>query len=473
MRLLVDLQGLQNQSRFRGIGRYVANLTRGLLRGQHGHELRFLLSARYPDQIEPVIQTFAGLADPDQFLVFDVPGPTAALRVEDEWRAGAAHVLYDKLIRDLDPDALLIGSLFEGGSDDTVVSVGDDDRSHTVATILYDLIPLLNPDEHLASAGARRWYFGKVAEARRADVLLGISHSACAEGIEHFPSDSEHVHYVGAAAGEEFASTDYRAFRDHPLARQVKTYHGITRPYLMHTSALDPRKNFEGLIAAFARLPAVLRRSHQLVLVCKLNPAGESALRRTIADAGLEEDEVVLTGYVEDDELRILYANCDLFVFPSFHEGFGLPVLEAMWCGAPVVGSNVSSVPEVVGRADAQFDPADRDGMVAVIARALDDAGFRAELIRHGEQHARSFCWDDVAARAVASIEQALARRPGLPHRPIGVDEAVARIAALECWASPNDADLLSTARAMAHNEQLHWPRQAGRDWGISKQAAL
>ncbi len=473
MRLLVDLQGMQNQSRFRGIGRYVANLTRGLLRTGKQHDLRFLLSARYPDRIEPVIQSFAGLADPDQFLVFDVPGPTAALRVEDEWRAGAAHIAYDKLVRDLAPDALLIGSLFEGGSDDTVVSVGEDDRHHVVATILYDLIPLLSPDEHLGSAGARRWYFDKVAQARQADVLLGISHSACAEGIAHFPSDSEHVHYVGAAAGEEFASTDYRAFRDHPLAEQVKTYHGITRPYLMHTSALDPRKNFEGLVAAFARLPAALRRSHQLVLVCKLSPSGEPSLRRAIAEAGLDDDEVILTGYVEDDELRILYANCDLFVFPSFHEGFGLPVLEAMWCGAPAVGSNVSSVPEVIGRADAQFDPTDCEAMVAVIARALGDKAFRADLIRHGGNHARTFCWDAVAARALDSIGQALARRAARPHRTISPEEAVSRMAALECWASPSDADLLATARALAHNEQLHWPRQAGRDWGIPKQAAL
>ena len=473
MRLLVDLQGMQNQSRFRGIGRYVANLTRGLLRTGQQHDLRFLLSARYPDRIDPVIESFAGLARPDQFLVFDVPGPSAAMMVADEWRAGAAHIAYEKLVRDLDPDALLIGSLFEGGTDDTVVAVGEEDRSHLVAAILYDLIPLISPDEHLGSTGARRWYFDKVAQARRADVLLGISHSACAEGIEHFPSDTDHVHYVGAAAGEEFANTDYRAFRGHPLAQQVKTYHGITRPYLMHTSALDPRKNFEGLVAAFAELPAELRRSHQLVLVCKLNPAGEAGLRRAIAEAGLGDDEVVLTGYVEDDELRILYANCDLFVFPSFHEGFGLPVLEAMWCGAPAVGSNVSSVPEVIGRADALFDPNDRAAMVAVIARALGDSDFRAELVRHAGDHARTFCWDAVAARALAAIEQALARRGAVPARPIAPDDAVARMAALECWASPSDADLLATARALAHNEQLHWPRQASRDWGIPKRAAL
>lgn len=473
MRLLVDLQGMQNQSRHRGIGRYVANLARGLLRNRGEHEICFLLNARYPERIDTVIKTFDGLAAPSQFLIFETPGPTAALRVEDEWRAGAAHILYDRLIRDLAPDALLIGSLFEGGSDDTIVTVGGEDRQHLVAAILYDLIPLLNPSEHIGSAGARRWYHGKVDEARQADLLLGISHSACHEGIEHLPSDAGHVHYVGAAAGEEFASADYRAFRDHPIAREVMAYHGITRPYLMHTSALDARKNFEGLIAAFGRIPKSLRSEHQLVLVCKLTSSGEASLRRAIAEAGLGDDEVVLTGFVEDDELRILYANCSLFVFPSFHEGFGLPVVEAMWCGAPAVGSKLSSVPEVIGRDDAQFDPYDLDEMATVIARALSDKAFRAELLAHAEDHARSFSWDGVALRVLRTIEGALDARPVQQASGMGAKQAIARMAALKCWASPSDDDLLDTARAMATNERLAWPQEIPQAWRIPKAHAL
>jgi glycosyltransferase involved in cell wall biosynthesis len=457
MRLLVDLQGMQNQSRQRGIGRYVANFARGLLRNQGQHEICFLLNARYPERIQTVIEAFHGLADPSQFLIFEVPGPTAALRVEDAWRAGAAHILYERLVANLAPDVLLIGSLFEGGSDDTVLSVGED-RAYLVAAILYDLIPLLNPAEHIGSDGARLWYHRKVDEARSADLLLGISHSACREGIEHLPSDDAHVQYVGAAAGDEFANAHYRSFRGHPIASEVMLYHGISRPYLMHTSALDPRKNFPGLVAAFAQLPKAVRSEHQLVLVCKLNSTSETRLRRVIAEAGLGADEVVLTGYVEDDELRVLYANCSLFVFPSFHEGFGLPVLEAMWCGAPAVGSKLSSVPEVIGRDDALFDPYDPGEMAAVICRALTDLAFRTELLAHAHKHARAFSWDSVALRGLRALEAALATRPTQPSSMTNAERAISRIAAFKCWARPNDLDLLDTARALAANEKLHWP---------------
>lgn len=455
MRLLVDLQGMQNNSRDRGIGRYVSALSRGILRNAGNHDVRFVLSDLFPERIDEIIASFDGLARPGQFHVFSGVGPTAALHDPNHWRSAASRRIYEKFVSDLAPDALLIGSLFEGGADNTVVSVGPAGRSYLVATILYDLIPLLNPDEHIGSAGACRWYFDKVDQARRADLLLGISASASREGIEHLPSDARHVVEIGAAAAEEFAAIDLDALRRSGLARDVLDYHGITRPFLMHTSALDPRKNFEGLIEAFARLPETLRRAHQLVLVCKLNPAGQARLQNQIARFGLEEDEVILTGFVPDDELRALYANCALFVFPSFHEGFGLPVVEAMWCGAPAVGSCLSSVPEVIGLAEAQFDPNDMDQMVAVIARALGDGAFRSTLLVHAASHARSFSWDGVAQRAIAAIEARLPQfRPGAAGDAQSMPGLIAELAAINSWPGPSDADLMATARALDRNER-------------------
>lgn len=462
MRLLVDIQAMQNNSRDRGIGRYVHGLARGILRTARDCDVRFVLSDLFPERIDAIIASFAGLASPEQFHVFHGAGPTAALNDHNQWRSAASHRLYHKFVADLAPDVLLIGSLFEGGADNTVVSVGAEDRPYLVATILYDLIPLLNPDEHIGSAGARRWYFGKVEEFRKADFLLGISASSCREALENLPETKGRVFEIGAATDDGFAAGDMATLRHSEAARAVLAYHSITRPYLMHTSALDPRKNFEGLIEAFARLPEHLRRAHQLVLTCKLNPAGHARLQERIRKCGLDEDEVILTGYVPDDELRFLYANCTLFVFPSFHEGFGLPVIEAMLCGAPAVGSSLSSVPEVIGLGEAQFDPRDMDQMVAVIARALDDEVFRARLLEHGARHARKFVWDQVAQRAL----DAIATRRGRDAAPAGrkdypIERAIAEIAGIGGWLGPSDADLMAVACALERNERQTWPLAA------------
>jgi glycosyltransferase involved in cell wall biosynthesis len=458
MRLLIDLQGMQNSSRDRGIGRYIGALARGVLRNSVDCDVRLVLSDLFPERIEEIIASFAGLAEPEQFHIFSGVGPTAALHDPNRWRSMASQRIYEKFISDLAPDALLIGSLFEGGADNTVVSVGPADRPYVVATILYDLIPLLNPSEHIASAGARRWYFDKVAQGRQADLLLGISASACREGIEHLPSDENHVVEIGAAAAEEFATIDLTALHRSELTRDVLNYHGITRPFLMHASALDPRKNFEGLIEAFARLPQELRSAHQLVLVCKLNLAGQARLQNQIARYGLDEDDVILTGFVPDDELRVLYANCALFVFPSFHEGFGLPVLEAMWCGAPAVGSNLSSVPEVIGLEEALFNPNDMDDMVKVIGRGLCDTQFRTRLLDHAVRHVRNFSWDEVAKRALAAIKSKLSKsRLSLNADDQSMARLISELAAIKSWPGPSDTDLMSAARALDRNECQRW----------------
>jgi glycosyltransferase involved in cell wall biosynthesis len=461
MRLLVDLQALQNTSRDRGIGRYMRGFARGLVRNAGRHDVRFILSGLFPDSVSQVMATFADVAEPDRFFVFNAAGPCAALNDHNQWRSVASQRLYDKFVADLAPDVLLIGSLFEGGGDDTVVCVGPAERSYAVATILYDLIPLLNPDEHIGSAGARRWYFNKIAEVRGADLLLGISTSSCREALENIPDLTGEVLEIGAATDDEFASMGAGALRGTETAEAVLAFHGITRPFLMHASALDPRKNFEGLIDAFALLPEVIRRAHQLVLVCKLNPGGHARLLDQIKKNGLDEEDVVLTGFVPDDELRVLYGNCKLFIFPSFHEGFGLPVIEAMWCGAPAIGSCLSSVPEVIGLAEAQFDPRDMTQMVGIMKRALEDEAFYALLLEHAHDHARKFNWDNVAQRAVKAIE----RLPnlGLGHRagaPYAIERVIDEIAGIGGWLGPTDTDLMVIASALDRNEQQSWPRE-------------
>ncbi|MCE5360650.1 MAG: glycosyltransferase, partial [Acidithiobacillus sp.] len=154
-------------------------------------------------------------------------------------------------------------------------------------------------------------------------------------------------------------------------------------------------------------LPQDLRRDLQLVVVTKVQPEEKQRLLRLAREAGLDEDDLLLTGYVPDDDLVALYNACALFVFPSWHEGFGLPVLEAMRCGRAVLAANTSSLPEVVGREDALFDPLDERSMVTQIERVLTDHAFRHDLEQHALKQSRRFSWDETARRALAALEAA------------------------------------------------------------------
>ncbi|HCJ51104.1 MAG TPA: glycosyl transferase family 1, partial [Gallionella sp.] len=164
-------------------------------------------------------------------------------------------------------------------------------------------------------------------------------------------------------------------------------------------------KNLPRLIKAYAVLPAPLRAAHQLLLAGKMPEGNIAEFKHVAISAGLKPDELCFTGYVTDEELIQLYNLCKLFVFPSWHEGFGLPALEAMACGAPVIGANTTSLPEVIGLEAALFDPLDVAAITAKMAQALEDKKFRTTLREHGLQQAKRFSWNESAKRAIAAWE--------------------------------------------------------------------
>ncbi len=148
-----------------------------------------------------------------------------------------------------------------------------------------------------------------------------------------------------------------------------------------------------------------LREDHQLAIVCEAQAESVAALRHHAEARGLGPDELVMTGFVSDDDLLALYNLCKAFCFPSWHEGFGLPALEAMQCGAPVIGSDASSVPEVIGRVDALFNPRDEKDIAARLHQVLTDADYRNTLSQHGLVQAKKFSWEESARRAWDAFE--------------------------------------------------------------------
>jgi glycosyltransferase involved in cell wall biosynthesis len=170
-------------------------------------------------------------------------------------------------------------------------------------------------------------------------------------------------------------------------------------PYVLAVGSANPTKNLAALVEAFGRLP---HQDLRLVLVGGTNSAvfaNVPALR--------EDVRVLRTGPISDGQLKSLYANALAFVFPSLYEGFGLPPLEAMSLGCPVVASNAASIPEVCGDAAVYFDPASVTDMAAAIARIVDDADLRAAQRERGAQRFASFTWDVAAQLLLQHLEQA------------------------------------------------------------------
>ena len=407
MRLVLDLQASQTAgSRFRGIGRYSMALATAMLRQARGHECWIALNGAFPESVEAIRKEFATLVPPERIRVWNAIGPVAACDPAHAMRRRLAEVLREDFLRKLQPDMLHVSSLFEGLEDDAVTSVGGD-GSPASAVTLYDLIPLIYRDIYLGNPIVRDWYQDKLASLHRARLLLAISESSRREAIDYLQLPAASVVNISSAADPMFRPLQLSM--DTELALRAKF--GLHGPFVMYTGGIDHRKNIDGLIRAFAMLPSVVRDQHQLAIVCSVQAEERSRLESLALSIGLHTDQLVMTGFVTDQELVALCNLCKLFVFPSWHEGFGLPALEAMACGAPVIAANTSSLPEVIGREDALFDPRNDSRMAAAMHQALTDESFRLDLAAHGPQRASLFSWQETARRALGAMEADFASR--------------------------------------------------------------
>lgn len=407
MRILLDLQACQASSMHRGIGRYSMALALAMARNSGTHELRIVLNEDYPDSVAAIRKAFDGLVPQAQIGTFVTPVPAGEVDPRNAWRVHAAERVRAHYLASLHPDVVHVASLFEGLGDNVVASVPPAATRFDTAVTLYDLIPLMRKERYLADPNVAAWYQRKLESLRRADLLLAISGSARQEGIDLLQLPPGRVVNISSAVDASFRP---RALP--PDARAaLLARHGLRRDFIMYTGGIDYRKNIEGLVEAYAKLPPALRRQYQLAVVCSIQDPDRFRLERLAARFNLARDDLVLTGFVSDDDLVSLYNCTSLFVFPSLHEGFGLPALEAMACGAPVIGSNTSSIPEVIGRADAMFDPTSVEAITAAMAQVLLDPARQADLRAYGLVQAARFSWDASAQCAIAAFEEAHGRR--------------------------------------------------------------
>ena len=278
-------------------------------------------------------------------------------------------------------------------------------RTPTVVTI-HDVIPLRLP---AYQAGARvKAYMRLVARAaRNATLIITVSQHARQDMMDALHLPAERICVTYEAAGDQ-----YRPITDPAALSQARARYGVGERYIFYLGGLDQRKNVPQLVRAFAHLYKQLNQP-ELQLLISGNPDKQKGPffpdPRPVA-AALGVSDQVICRFVEDEDKPAMYSGASLFVFPSLYEGFGLDPLEAMSCGAPVVCSNRTSLPEVVGDAALSVDPEDTQALVEAMRSVLTDTSLAIDLRARSLQRAAQFSWRKTATETLTAYQEALAR---------------------------------------------------------------
>jgi glycosyltransferase involved in cell wall biosynthesis len=271
-------------------------------------------------------------------------------------------------------------------------------RNKKYIITIYDLIPVLYP--HLVTpvyAWQSRNLLPKVL--KKSDRILAISEHTKNDLISryHIPSKKIDVTHLGVS--DHFKPMNEKEIGDY------KKKQNLTNPYILFVGAIEPKKNISTIIKAFS---CCIQKLPELTLVLAGKPSWKYQEIFTLINSLHLEKKVRLLNFVPYEDLPLLYSGAEVFVFPSQYEGFGLPPLEAMKCGTPVIVSNKSSLPEIVGEEGIMVDPDDFNGLCDQIIRIILDQNYRSAMITYYRNRAELFTWDSCVQKTIQSYEKTL-----------------------------------------------------------------
>ncbi len=372
MRVVFDARHLQTVSRTRGIGRYSRNLLAAFAR-------------RAPADVAWTLLRLRSFAPAD-------PSPLPPHRDLGTFRLRRPELT----MLALDPILLSLELPFAAGDVYHSVQLGLPALRRMAAVVtIHDLAPLHFPDAYLRTPYARVGHAWQYALARRADAVIAVSEATAEDVRARLRVPSSRVHVVAEAVDPAFAPPP-RA----EAAAAMRARFGLPGRYVLYVGQFDPRKNMAALFAAFAAASA---RDDDLRLVItgtlgKLS----SIMRAALAGSRLAPERVVMTGFVDDATLGALYAGAECLLHPARFEGFGLPALESLAAGTPVVAYDAGAVREVVGDAGLLVDPTAPSGLADGLAALLGDDAFALRLRGRAAARVARFSWDRAADETLA-----------------------------------------------------------------------
>ena len=416
MRIVIDMQGAQTDfSKHRGVGRYTREMARAMLAAcPADSQVMLAMNGAFPASVTELREEFDVLAGYDNIKVWQQFFDTTAADRRNSARMRAGELLREEFLNSLAPDVIFSTNLQEGIFEPAVTGVKGIPSSAFYCSTLHDLTPLMYKEKYLVGETNARWYYEKLDHAKNSDLVVTVSEFS-----------RKKIHELLGVPLDKICVTpnsiDRTLFRPVEVSEEERAQlfrkYSIRSKYLMYAGGADAHKNLARLYEAYSLLPEELRSEYQLLMVGKELKSEEAAQRSLMSSYGIG-DHVIFTGFVPDEDIVCLYHLCGLFVFPSISEGFGIPPLEAISCGAPTISSNATSLPEVIGVPEALFDPLDVQDMAGKMQAMLTNETLRQDVRQREMAHAERFSWENSARTLWEALRESLSSRGAIGKRP-------------------------------------------------------
>ncbi len=394
MKLLIDMQSIQAGSAKGGIGRYSLNLLEYMIKNNRNIEFSLLLNGCLSMDYYEYLTTLVSKENIYNFYGFK---QTQEKFEENKTRSEISQLIRELVISLINPDLVFVTSLVEGYLDNVVVSIGKIFPTQRSCVILYDLIPYVQQKKYLSNPLAKKHYFEKIEQLSKAALILSISEYSKKEGLEFL--DTKNIVNISSGVNEKFK----KVLVTNDEKNQLKEKYSLEENIILYVSSYDVRKNQSSLIEAFSLLSKDIKEKYQLVLIGNGSKNIIDTLKKQTIDLGVENN-VKFLGFISDDDLLKIYSISSLFIFPSLFEGFGLPALEAMRCEIPTIGSESTSITEVINMKEALFNPTNINQISDLILKSLTNENFKVKLLQNAKEQSKKFSWDITANIALDNL---------------------------------------------------------------------
>jgi len=399
MKILLDMEPMQTASAFRGIGRYSLSLLKSLLKeNREKHDIHLLFNGKDADSEHAVRKSLDSTVAQPQMHFWPNPLKIGCPDMNYADASNHANAVRQLFIENINPDHFHVFSHFESSHAKHVAQLNGISSSITISVLIHDFIPLEMEKVFLSDEIDRKLYHERLVDVLRADQILTNSHYTLSAVKTYLPDFRGNTFNIGTGISDHFNGFQAQS------ANEAKHTLG-DKPYVLCVGSIDPHKNIKGLASAWFLLPKNIKDKYELVLVGSKSSFPKSEIQEICNACGLTNRQFRVINDLADKELAALYAHCETYIQPSIYEGFGLPVGEAISCGALAIGSDRSSLPEILKSPEAMFDPTKPQVIASKLQEVLSGSLNKSSIQSIQKENIGNYTWQNVARRFFEVIE--------------------------------------------------------------------